>query len=430
VLTWAGANGEQHSLSAPLVGGPVAVGALAARMGTALRDLSAQWAARHGQGPVQLNVAISEVWLAAAVQPWSLQDSTWTGQVRHWRAGLREAGWPVSEDDVVVAQDAPHGQARLVVAIDAAVLAALSAWTTSLGWTLRTVLPWGEALLCAAAGQAQPGVLVLRDEATVLLYRHDSRVRDVVALPAPTGQAQDNMWGEPVHQALRRLQLRSPAWAAATRLHGLSTSDMHPVHLPGCEAWPHATLAATAWPRSDLDAWSPPLPGWRAAWMAALAWVAGALAALAVGLWGGGPLASFPQANVATVPGLIGPASGPTAAPDAAPAAAAEAKRLQAVNRAVAVLNLPAGDVMQAVQPPRDLAVVLTRLELAAVAPRQTLRLTADAQEPADMFRYVEHLSRQSVLATARLTQHDRVPSPTGAGATAWRFTVEATWQP
>jgi Tfp pilus assembly protein PilN len=92
------------------------------------------------------------------------------------------------------------------------------------------------------------------------------------------------------------------------------------------------------------------------------------------------------------------------AKPAAKPTTISEAQQI-AVNHAIAQLNLPWRDMLDAVESATPKTIALLALE--PDAKRSVLRVTAEAKNSDDMLDYVEEMKRQSFLDDVLLVRHE-----------------------
>ncbi len=388
-------------------------------------------AAQLGQAHA-LRVAVAESRLPAALLPWSQGVCRMSVAREAWRAGLLSAGWAVRADDSVVAQDAPHGQPRWVMAWDAAMLKALAGFAEACGWSLAGVRPVGAVLRSAlphAAGD-EPRLLAVVDDACVTLYLLGRHTHDVLVRPRPQHLCDSDTLATEVQAQLSRQQLRRADWAQAQAGSWVNaaqaTTDLGPAWTavlashPSLDGFMGVMGRSAGWHHDPLDAVSVSGPAWGAV-RAVLALTLLAAVSLGVhGLW---------VRQQATVPAQAATMVDSVHTPLAS-ATATDRRELQAGNNAIALLNLPVSRVLDALQPPRDLPVSLLSLDLVVAAQGASLRVVGEAAQPSDMFHYVDHLQLRPPLNAARLVQHERRLSTEGAVPALHRFTVEATWQP
>lgn len=239
----------------------------------------------------------------------------------------------------------------------------------------------------------------------------------------------------------QRAALRLPALAAQRAVLDLLSLDEPPPAdaPPGIDwlPWPQGPAPGQA--RSALDqalgahalerpqlALSDALPSpWRrAAALLAAACLAGAALLLVAGLQ-----------RQAETQWALQPAPPLAAAAVQAPNPAERAD-LRAAQAAVRQLNLQWPALWRALDPPRDLPVMLLSLELAsraapeAGAERLTagspIKLTLEAPSSQDMTRYLSFLATREGIAAAQLVRHEIDPAQTAAGP--YRFDVEIAW--
>lgn len=109
----------------------------------------------------------------------------------------------------------------------------------------------------------------------------------------------------------------------------------------------------------------------------------------------------------------------------AARAPAVSAAQANAVNAAIAQLNLPWRDLHDAVHAATPATVALLALE--PDAKRRVLRVTAEARSMADMLSYVERMQEQDWFAGVVLTRHEINEQDPNRPV---RFQFDAQWRP
>lgn len=394
------------------------------RLESALSSIKGQMDTTKLSEARSLRVAIAESCLPVASQPWPGSVSGMGAVRRAWLNGLQAGGWAVGPDATLVAQDAPFGQPRLTVAFAPELLNAIAAFAASCRLQLTAVRPLGAALgpLGAPLSEAATQVLVVVDDGNVILYLVDRGIQDVLIRPrllAADGAA----LALDINAHLNRQRVRRADWAKAKAQRWVNASagtlNLGDDWAPGGRQLMGQLCEASAWRYDCLDALPSPPPAW--------VWVRSALQVLLIGsvvlgVRGG---VALQQGNVTAPP----VAASQIAAMPAPSSSVSESvlRRTSAVGSAVATLNLPVSNVLQALQPPRDVPVSLLSLDLSMAGQAAVLRVMGESAEAADVFRYVEHLATTRPLNDAKVTQHERIQ---GADLPTYRFTVEASWQP
>lgn len=379
-----------------------------------------------------LRVAVAESRLAAALLPWSQGVWRMSEAQNVWRSGLLSADWAIRADATLVAQDAPHGRPRWVMAWDAAMKRSLADFAEACGWRLAGVKPMGAVLRSALPHGVggEPRLLAVVDDACVTLYLLGHHTHDVLVRPRPEQVRDMDTLATEVQAQLSRQQLRRADWAQARAGSWINaaqaTADLGPAWTtvmashPSLDGFMGVVGRSAGWHHDPLDAVSVSGPAWAAVRAMLVLMLVAAVCLGVHGLWVR-QQAAVPAHDATTVASLPAPLVSTTA----------RARRdMQASNNAIALLNLPVSRVLDALQPPRDLPVSLLTLDLSVVAQGASLRVVGEAAEPADMLHYVDYLQLRSPLDGARLVQHERRPSTEGAVPPLHRFTVEATWQP
>lgn len=128
----------------------------------------------------------------------------------------------------------------------------------------------------------------------------------------------------------------------------------------------------------------------------------------------------------------------PRAAPKPAISAARQRElqeQVKTVKAAVHQLNVPIFELIKALQPPKDIRVVLLGLDIdsskgasegAASNSTGLLKVTAEAKTPQEMTTYVAFLSDQSLFQSVYLVKHELYSS---SPEKPYRFLLEAQWQ-
>lgn len=436
---WLEVAAWQATLSAP-VGetGPSPVMA-------ALTALAAHW---NGEATLpaagrRLWVGVSDGHLASATLPWSdllLQAGLMPSVAR---AQLVQSGHEATTGDVVRLAATPAGTARLVLGFGPELMAAWHELARGVNAQLMSVLPssamaWQQAAALKLVRGGRVGVL-FDDQALLLqggrdIERASGHFRDGApqALAALWARAKLRAWSAPDEGTARDepavlpvLDLRraSASIGAGTATSGALEFSVWPAGRPVLLASPVLRLLREASQRAPhaLDAMDRPavLRGWQKAAVAVLVMVTAALLMDNVSVWQDRreatarlPVESAPHTAQAGVPAL----------------SRDELARVQQVNEAITRLNLPVEALLSALQPPKDIPVALSSVELRAAAPDGRSATVVKAQAPlaADMTRYAAHVGATAPFTEAHLRQHEQRVNEPGQ---PYLFTLEAAWR-
>ena len=430
-----------------------ALPALPAAVAAAFADLRArlQQAAASGPSPrPALTVILSGPAVGVAVLPWS---EAWLEPARaqaHARAELQARGCDAQPaDQVTVDPRPPLGRPRAVFWLPAWLAAEVSALAAALGarscsvqalqlvaadWAVRHVAAGGVSGASSASGASSTVNAVLGAGVLQLLSGpRPGALGEALAdasAAAPLPARVEALW--------QRARVRFPSLALAPGLRVLSLDEPPPTApQAGSQVswlpWPEGAASRAALDRQLLQQ-ARRQPRVEAGPVARrhvrLAWSAAAVASLA--LAAGLAMAAWQREATAQV--LAEQARRPATPVRVAPRSAAELAELRAVNAAVRQINLPLPALLRALEPPRDLPVMLTGLELAArggdgaagAEEGGAVKLSAEAPGGRDMTRYVAFLASRRGVGAAQLVRHELDPSrPDGPV----RFEVELTWQ-
>lgn len=110
-------------------------------------------------------------------------------------------------------------------------------------------------------------------------------------------------------------------------------------------------------------------------------------------------------------------------------------EQVKTVKAAVYQLNVPIFELIKALQPPKDIRVVLLGLdvgshkggnEIAESEGGGLLKISAEAKTPQEMTTYVAFLAEQSLFRTVYLLKHEQNAA---SSEKPYRFMLEAQWQ-
>jgi hypothetical protein len=149
-------------------------------------------------------------------------------------------------------------------------------------------------------------------------------------------------------------------------------------------------------------------------------WLALLVASAAVLAWGA-RVSWSAQQEIQRVRAEAVAAPAPRKEPQPAPRAAPTAAQAQAINAAIAQLNLPWRDLFDAVQHATPAGIALLSLE--PDASRRWIRITGEARTLDDVAGYQRRLGQVALFKRAVLLRHER-QEPAGVV----RFAVEARW--
>lgn len=118
---------------------------------------------------------------------------------------------------------------------------------------------------------------------------------------------------------------------------------------------------------------------------------------------------------------------------------AAEERRLDAQLKAIAAairqLNMPIGELIKVLQPPKDIRVVLLNLDVSGkgdsgsnegIGASGVLKIGAEAKTPQEMMTYVAFLAEQRLFKSVYLIKHE---ISTASREKPYRFQLEAQWR-
>lgn len=385
---------------------------------------------------------VADCWLAAVDLPWTAALKDKRTADFHARSQLAGAGFEVDPADALRLDDAPFGEPRLAVAYPAMLLAALARLAGTLNARLASVAPLSVvAWATVRRGRARLQALAVADAGSVLVARSE---RPGGASPGAVTvrRAEDagEAFGREVPDLWRRLCLREPRLAEVKEVAVLDLANSD-------DAWQktHGLFAAVDLAASCPPHWADVSPRLR-------------LAASAIGLnlaldaaprtASPTPLRRVALGSAALLAGLVSldaaqtvlaarslhaQLARETAASQPAPRRTAwtrdELARVQAVNAAVRSLNLPVSAILRALEPPRDLRILVLGVETmggASDAPESRVKLVAEAPTTAEMARYVAFVSARRPFTEAYLMRHE---FDEAAAERSLRFTIEATWR-
>jgi hypothetical protein len=380
----------------------------------------------------RVRACISDHWLAVDCLPWSQAILKRYQAHRQARQHFQAIGFSLAPEDVVELDDAPRGQPRMAVAYPARFMLALDALAAALDARLESVLPmsvlawrWGDA------GHRDGALLAVIEDQAMLLLQGRRRIEGLIGRRLPGDGADVVDRSAVLDQLWRRQTLRYPGWDGAASMKLLALSDES--RRGGWDAAPWvrlppgrhqedvaaAGLGLLASAHDGATTLNPIRPRKHRAWL-----LLAALLALSA-VWAGQGLSAKSARHELT---MTAQADGmPGRDQGVRPPAPLEAKRLQAVNTAIAQLNMPVGRLFQALQPPKDIEVKVLSFKVGATGSARAATIMAESTSSDDMVRYADFLAASVPFTAAHLKQHTWVDDPAGR---LYRFTVEASWQP
>jgi hypothetical protein len=362
------------------------------------------------QGAGALKVGLGVSWCQVGVVPWSPQLLDPSIAAAVVRQHFHEQGWQTSESDEVRVQLQRFEEPVLAVCYPGALIEAVRAMASELRLQLASVQSLS-LLAWAHANKAEPGAVV--DGRSVWLVRGWPQLAEshFAWLSSDDPEALSRAW--------RRQCSRSARWEAALQpwavhLHAPHTAEMNQAQHLLTSSFADARLQA-------LDVCSKHNRKAMAAVMAFLAVTALALLGLLNGHW-----MDVQASNVARQTSEMSATRHEPAVQAGLNVSPQQMRELAAIRANIEALNVPLDGLLMAVQPPRDLPVVLMALNLAADTKHRAMRLEAEVEEPQDMVRYMTFLQDRSLLGEPRLMQHQRITRPEGA---RHRFVLEVPWR-
>lgn len=376
----------------------------------------------EGAQGLPLELSVSDDALDAVSLPWSETLLTRGLRRAYLRAVFAAAGAPTHADDRFRFDAGAAGRSRMCLRYPAPLLEALHAlcergrlrlrWVRSQGlgvWALASKLP----------GSKSVGVIGTRQASLWLGERRVHGLRLSVGLADADASAQE----------CERLRQRETLRAAAAPTSAVMAGE--------ASAPPVGVIAAT-----DLV---PPVPAGlsEALWLAlqgparaqamdlrariqrqAGAWlVVGSLFVA---------LAGFAGTRFVREAALAQPA--PTPAPQSTeatlrPLSSSDAARWTELAPVVQSLNTPFADVLQALRPPKDVAVQVQQVEVIRAAPDTQLerryRIRAEAPQAVEMLKYMAVLQKRRAWSSVRLLSQG-----SDGKSSALQFQMELTWRP
>lgn len=391
-----------------------------------------------------LRVVVSSRWLSAAMLPWSEALTRQIPAQVYASDQLRAAGFDVTPGDRVQIEDAPYRSVRLAVAYPARLLSGLQEAARRTGLVLQAVtgLPLVAVAYAQRVSRTTTGILALVDGAGVSFMRWDREscvpIGNEVALPPGAELAAElpKIWRRHVLRGALQDQEKaevcvldladSRPGSDVSALDGFRPLEL-PVVGPGVMRSKLLRLAGAGIPTSSsLTAVIRPGPADRRLVMLALA--AGLLAVAAVFQ------ATRVMLEVRTERSALASLSPAPPEIRRTPTSREGLARVASINTAIASLNMPIGELLNALQPPPDIRVALLSLEalpptvVADASGGDTLlKLSAEAASESEMTRYVMFVGSRRPFVEAYLTNHETHESDR---TRPYRFTVEALWRP
>jgi len=412
-------------------------------MAEALAVLRAAWPLNTRPTPAtarRVYVVISNRYVRWQLLPWNdalLDRKTSEAQYR----SVFSAVWSnvLAGNVVYEADDAPYGMPRAVMSMEGAAVDDLKSLVNEHGDKLVSLRP-----MIAAAWDAVCDRISEKDYAFCTVEQ-DSLTLAVIRggrMQAVTTQTWNEDWVDVLDLFWRRAMLRDASLSGIGKIYTLNMTepvvainfpktspimllDVQRIGATGNDATPvalnlAAALSLDAATHSTLDFIRQPLryKGWRLGLL-----VTGVLLT-GVAVWQGwqyhvnmeGVQHRIEQVN-ATVQPLVRTRS-------ASEQRALDIK-VRAINEAIGQLNLPITSLLRAIQPPRDVRVVLLGMDVAG-RNMGVLKISAEARTGQEMATYVAYLSDKRIFDTVYLTKHEIAEHDPEQ---PFRFTLEATWR-
>lgn len=401
------------------------------------------------QGVDQVRVLIADSWLVVTDLPWRSSSKSSRDAEGDAITRLVANGYEIDSTDTLRLDDAPFGTPRLAVVYRASILDALNQLSNRLKARLTSVLPLSVAAWNLQSGyttgssiqnaqpQPQLQVQVVLDEGLLVFSRSQAidrkrlselSMRTDIDVHAPMNQQIRSAW--------LRLTMRDSRMSHVVSANLLDLTESEELignvdtffvlnqDLPknNANVSPRLSLAAHASGlRSILDA--VPI---KATWQL---WHWGILAAAA--LFAVLMIGSLFKTNL-TIQSLK--TSQNMAQKEIQPQTPSKSlsredlAKVQAVNAAIQVLNLPLTSILRALEPPRDIKIALLSVETSntgSLSQKSNIKIVAEARNSLDMAQYVAFVSARKPFINAYLTQHE---IDVNSADRPYRFTLEALW--
>ena len=344
---------------------------------------------------------------------------------------------------VVRCEEAGWSRARWAVAYPAELMQVLEQFAQSLGARLASVMPMACLVLQQLQRQRQTSTrrLYAYSEASTLNFVEVERGRVLSVLQRPTPPSTNPngpLEVEAVERMWRSLQLRTPHWAAVGELLFLA-----PAEAVNENEWTVDTgLKLVTWPPCETGVTSPLLPALRnfqATSHPLNAIAAGprapvfqmvllTLISVALGLlaW---KLTVNARALKQTTPAeRLAETNRVSGTPK--PLTKMQQEQVVATNAAVRQLNLPAGQILQALKPPQDMRVALLGIDMSDSSSGPStakVKVNAETRTGEEMTQYVAFLTNRKPFTQVYLVRHEVMQKMPDS---PWRFTLELMWQP
>jgi hypothetical protein len=397
------------------------------------------------QGVDQIRVLIADSWLVMTDLPWRSNSKSARDAERDAHTRLVTNGFDIDSADTLRLDDAPFGTPRLTVVYPSTVLDALNQLSNKLKARLASVLPLSVAAWNLQSGyksgnssqNTQPQVQVILDKGLLVFSRSlaldrkrlsELSMRTDLDVHAPMNQQ--------IRAAWLRLSMRDSRMSQVVSVNLLDLTQSEELkvngdaffvlnqHLPknNTNISPRLGLAAHASGlRSILDA--VPI---KATWQI---WHWGILATAA--LFAVVMMVRLLETNF-TVQSLKTSQNMALKAiqqkPPSKSLSREELAKVQSINAAIQVLNLPLPIILRALEPPRDIKVALLSVETSntgSLSQKSNLKIVAEARNSLDMAQYVAFVSARKPFINAYLTQHE---IDVNSADRPYRFTLEALW--
>ena len=397
------------------------------------------------QGVDQVRVLIADSWLVVTDLPWRSSSKSSRDAEGDAITRLVANGYEIDSADTLRLDDAPFGTPRLAVVYRASILDALNQLSNRLKARLTSVLPLSVAAWNLQSGyttgssiqNTQSQVQVVLDEGLMVFSRSlaldrkrlsELSIRTDVGAQSPMNQQIRAAWLRLSMRDSRMSQVASANLLDLTRSEELKdnvdTFFVLNQLLPknDTNVSPRLELAAHASDlRSILDA-VPIKPTWQIwHWVilaaTALFAVLMMVRLLETNLTVQSLKTSQNMAQKATLPQI-----------PSKRLSKEELTKVQAVNAAIQVLNLPLPSILRALEPPRDIKIALLSVETSntgSLSQKSNIKIVAEARNSLDMAQYVAFVSARKPFINAYLTQHE---IDVNSADRPYRFTLEALW--
>ena len=421
----------------------VALSDALARLQSAVFD---RWREEGTSKPVRpqaINFLVADLWLAAANVPWSDEMQVREAADRRARERLLGSGHEVDPMDHVVMDDSAYGKARLAMAYPGVLLSAAAAFASRIDARLESVLAVSAAawVMAERRGSNTQAALALRDDGWLLLAQGSGHLSEVTVRRSNVVNPGD-IATDPLTVLWQRMCMRDPQLAALIKPDVLDLSVERLEDLSGGAA--SESLLAAFQARLDVNGATRPLQlallarGQRSVFDAVSTAPSTSLprrllAAAAVALAVGSAIQAWrvSEQTAQVLRGLDATRARDVALPVSRGWSRDELPRVQAVNAAIASLNLPIAALMGAMTPPPDLRVAVLAIDIAAPpnaaeGALSTIKIVAQAHTGQEMAKYTAFVADRKPFVSAYLLRHEIVES--AAVERPYRFTVEAAW--